>query len=197
MIKNIVFDVGNVLITWTPYKLSHALFNNEHDALICEKEVFNSPLWKEFDLGIIPDSKIMEMMEEKLDINDHHIVKETVTRFAHIVWINEEVNTWAINMKKRGFKIYLLTNYGHEFIHNLNRLPVKPYIDGYICSSDVKMVKPNLDIYRLLLNKYSLNGEECLFIDDLKVNTDAALKAGFNSVITFNGNINQLYDFSK
>lgn len=198
MIKNIVFDVGNVLVKWTPEALSLELWdNNLHEAEIACKYVFRSPIWPEFDLGELSEDEIIHKMEEVLPKEDRYIVRKTVMSYAHKVWINKSTNEWAIKMKKKGYRIYLLTNYGIQFKYNLERLPVRDYLDGYVCSSSVKMVKPNLDIYEHLLKKYNLVPEETMFIDDLKVNTDGALKAGFGKVITFKGDIKELEEFDK
>lgn len=198
MIKNIVFDVGNVLVKWTPEELSLKLWdNNAHEAEIACKYVFRSSIWPEFDLGKLSEDEIIHQMEEVLPIEDRYIVRKTVMSYAHMVGINKETNDWAIKMKKKGYHIYLLTNYGKQFIHNYSRLPIKDYLDGYVCSSDIKMVKPNHDIYEYLLHKYNLIPEETMFIDDLKVNTDAALEVGFGKVITFKGDVKELEKFDN
>ena len=196
MIKNIVFDVGNVLVKWTPEMLSAMLFDNEHDAYIAANNVFRSPFWPQLDLMDDDLDTIKNRMKNEVEAKDYHIIDETIDNFAKYVPVYEETNNWAIKMKKKGYKLYIITNFPPQFIDTYNRLLLTPYLDGYVCSSDLHIVKPDVRIYNILCEKYDLKPEECIFIDDLKVNTDGALNAGFGRVLTFNGDVKEMEDLN-
>ena len=183
---------------WDKERLSKLVFpNDEETSKLVLENCLNSPYWHVYDLGKESDETIKNKMKEKVPKEKQHFVDEFIDKYADLIPVNQEVNEWGIKMKKKGYKIYLLTNFPNTFPIFLKHLPIKDYIDGYVSSSDVKVMKPDKKIYEIVFNKFNLKKEECLFIDDVKKNTDAALEAGMGKVITFNGKIEQLEEFDK
>lgn len=85
-------------------------------------------------------------------------------------------------LKEKGYKIYLLSNYPKElFAFHTKDADFMKDIDGKVVSYEIHVTKPNLDIYRHLLEKYSLNPKECVFFDDREENTKAAEELGILS----------------
>ena len=94
------------------------------------------------------------------------------------------VDEWMKELKGRGLRIFYLSNWS-DFLRDSNpaaRDFIK-YCEGGIYSCDEHMTKPSPEIYELLLRRYSLKAEECLFIDDLQANTEAAKKCGINAIV--------------
>lgn len=87
--------------------------------------------------------------------------------------------------KERGYHLYLLSNYPVSYfdMHSRDKFTFMPYIDGQIVSGYVRKIKPDPDIYRLLLETYQLKPEECVFMDDRKENIAAASKLGFHTIL--------------
>ena len=198
MIKNIIFDVGNVLVLWDKELIAKSVFpKNEEACKIALEDCLKSPYWLEYDLGKESDETIKNKMKEKIPKDKQHYVDEFLANCTEHLQIIKEVNEWGIKMNKKGYKIYLLTNFPSTFPKFLPHLPIKDYIEGYVCSSEVKIMKPDKAVFELLFDKFNLKREECLFIDDVKNNTDAALEVGMGKVITFNGKVEQLEEFDK
>ena len=91
---------------------------------------------------------------------------------------------WLKGLKKRGYHNYLLTNYPDSFfeIHSRESFTFMPYVDGQIVSAVVELIKPDPNIYRILLKTYGLKAEECVFIDDRRENVETAKKLGFHGI---------------
>ena len=85
--------------------------------------------------------------------------------------------------KNKGFNIYILSNYAKEgFQYCYENNDCFKLVDGIVVSADVKMIKPNIEIYKYLLNKYQLNKEECIFIDDRIKNVEASFQVGIKAI---------------
>ena len=70
-------------------------------------------------------------------------------------------------------------------IEKAGSLPIFPLLSGYILSSEVGVVKPELEIYQKLLKKYSLDPTESVFIDDIQANLYTAAELGFENHIIY------------
>ena len=89
-------------------------------------------------------------------------------------------------LKKRGFRLYFLSNFPMDIFEEVKTgYYFFKYFDGGIISSEAKFSKPDSRIYEILLEKYSLIPEECLYIDDLEINVKAAEAAGMKGLVTF------------
>ncbi len=188
MIKNIIFDLGGVLIDHNPEKTLYAHFSKENADIIL-KEIFRNPLWLEKDRGVVTSEEIIEI---KKDIIPHEIfdkVNEMVGNFFPYMPPFEEMYEFVKQLKENGYGIYLLSNVGKEFHTVKNDIPVLELFDGFVASSDYEVIKPEKEIYRILFEKFSLKPEECIFIDDVQKNIDGAVEAGMQGHCYSHGNL--------
>lgn len=185
MIKNIVFDIGNVLVDFRWRPLMKDLQIPEETQKRFEKTVFGSPWWGELDHGIYEEAEILTHFRE--DNKDH------LDAF-NLVWDNRDklvapyayAVQWIERLKKAGFKVYLLSNYPRDVftLHTeCGCFPFLDKVDGKVVSGFVKMVKPNADIYEHLLREYGLQAKECVFIDDREENVEAARALGMKGIV--------------
>lgn len=184
MIKNIVFDVGNVLVDfrWREY-MKDLGFSDEVTEHLGKNMVMN-PLWDELDRGLRPKAQVIEEMksfvpgyEKEADLFFENIEEIVITRSYAKSWLNQ--------LRNQGYKIYLLSNYPADLfeIHSKGRFDFLGEIDGMVVSGFVKMVKPEPGIYECLFQKYNLIPEECVFLDDRQINIDAAVKMGMKGIV--------------
>ena len=183
MIKNIVFDIGNVLTDFTWNAHIHKFGFPEE---ICERlanATVKSPKWGEYDRGVLSDEEIVNGFVE----NDPGIEKE-------IRLMNQDLSTivtrvdyaipWLQELKARGFHVYYLSNFsGKVEREGAHALDFIPYMDGGILSYTVKLIKPDPAIYQCLTDRYGLNPAECLFLDDLAENVEAAKRCGWQGIV--------------
>ena len=94
-------------------------------------------------------------------------------------------------LKANGYGIYLLSNASLRQHEYWPRIPASRYFDGTLVSADVKLVKPQPEIYLLLCQKFRLRPEECFFIDDSNYNIEGALNSGMSGAI-FHGDMSQI-----
>lgn len=183
MMKNIVFDIGDVLIDfhWKRTMQEHG-FSKEAIASL-EKNMICSSTWSQLDLGLVSEEEIFEQFrtvvpDYKEEINSFLKFKEEiVTPFA-------KTRQWLSDLKKRGYHLYLLSNYPRSFfeVHSEKRFDFMDLVDGAVISYEIQCMKPDYKIYRFLLDKYGLRPEESVFIDDRMPNVAAARALGMQGI---------------
>lgn len=188
MIKNIIFDLGGVLIDHNPEKTLSAHFSKE-DADVIVREIFRSPLWLERDRGVVTSDEIMEKKKDIIPAEIYDKVNEMVQNFFPYMPPFEKMYDFVKELKEKGYGIYLLSNVGKEFHTVKKDIPVLSLFDGFVASSDYEVVKPEIEIYNILFDKFSLKPEECFFIDDVQKNIDGAGRAGMDGHCYYHGDL--------
>lgn len=184
MIKNIIFDIGNVLIYFAWKEAMVDLGFSDECIGTLDKGFINDPLWDELDLGILPESAVIDKAVLRFPEYEKEIRKFwnnnilTIRPFAYS-------EPWIQSLKERGFKVYLLTNYPDSLFEKSVKFafPFYPYVDGEIVSSRVKIRKPDEGIYRALFDKYNLLPKESVFFDDRPINIEGAKNVGLNAFL--------------
>jgi epoxide hydrolase-like predicted phosphatase len=185
MIKNIIFDLGNVLIDFNPkkYLMNEGLI--DADLEFVYKEIFLSNEWVELDRGTMTREEALKSITFR---NPDKI--KLLMDFAHFeeVLIPIESNVEILlELKNRGYKTFYLTNYHIEaFDFAFSNFDFFKCFDGGVVSAKVKLIKPDPRIYRTLQENYNLIPEESLFIDDTKNNVEVAAELGFHTIHLLN-----------
>ena len=186
MIRNIVFDIGNVLASFRWKDLFADLgFEGEKFDRIAAATVLHPTMWNEFDRSLLSDEEIIT----KCIARAPEYEKEIRLLFGNTELLVEEYShsrDWVRSLKERGYNVYLLSNYGKtsfEAAKEHGRLSFLPLVDGSVISYEVQIVKPEPGIYEALLKKYNLRAEECVFLDDRADNIEAAKKIGFWGIV--------------
>lgn len=185
MIKNIVFDVGKVLVYYEPDWLMDKLGYDEETKKRMKAAMFHSAAWDEGDRGVLSKEELLETFIA----NDPEIEEQICFCYEHVegaIELMPHVIEWMEDLKSRGYHLYVISNYGENtFEKTVDKMAFIPYMEGMIFSYQYKMIKPDLIIYEQLLKEYNLDGSECVFIDDRQVNIDAAVEAGFAAGVLF------------
>lgn len=182
-IKNIVFDVGDVLVDFCYKNYMRNLGFPEDVVELFTENMIMSNHWNELDMGMINDSTAKEIFKKEIPGHD-----EEIERFwDNIEYIVEEYDyaeELIRSIKYAGYKVYILSNYPVE-LSNMHwpKFRFLKYADGKIISGFEKVAKPDIRIYKLLEERYGLKLEECLFVDDRQINIDGAKSAGMKAVL--------------
>jgi len=178
MIKNIIFDLGNVLLSWKPGEyFEKSGYDNETLNLIMN-DVFTSPEWLSLDNGDLTTPAAIELIAEKSSLRKEYISSLFDLRTKIIYPLTGNIKVLP-ELKKRGFKLYFLSNFPLDFFEEVkNKYEFFRYFDGGIISAEVRHSKPDIKIYKILLEKYNLKPDECFYIDDMEINVRAAGSAG-------------------
>lgn len=182
MIKNIILDVGNVLVAWDPISVFRDLGFAETDIEPIADATIHSPEWDEFDRSARPDEEILARLIE----NAPEYEKEILLFWEHL---GEAIRTypyaveWMESFKKRGYRVYILSNYSsYTYEKTREALKCTELADGRLFSYEVKQVKPEPEFYQTLLDRYQLVPEECVFIDDKMENVAGAIGLGIHGI---------------
>lgn len=201
MIKNIVFDIGNVLVEFRPEKVFAELGVSAEKIQGLANATVYSPLWPELDRGVMEEAAVFEKMKEAAPEYAKEIDLFIEKGLGNIVSSFDYAADWLNGLQERGYKVYLLSNYPESFfnLHSKEKFTFLPYIDGKIVSAYVKLIKPDIRIYEELLNTYELKADECVFLDDREENVEGAKKAGMHGIqfITYEDAVNQLEEMLK
>ena len=191
MIKNIVFDMGNVLLLFDRDRFLDAVGVEGADRRVLMNNVYLSLEWAKMDRGSMTDAQAAESMCARLPERLHEKVHKLVDQWDRPIYPVPGMAELVKNLKTAGYRIYLLSNASYRQHEYWPRVPGSEYFDGTLISADVKLVKPERQIYELLCEKFSLKPDECLFIDDSAMNIEGAEGAGMPGIV-FHGNADEL-----
>ncbi len=182
MIKNIVFDLGNVLIEYNPQKFILRNVKEENFTKFNEV-VFKSKEWLELDRGTLEYHRAVEIFSEKLPEEKESINSLFNNSIQDVLFPIEENIEILVNLKRKGYKLYILSNFHREaYLEIAKKCSFDRYFDGGVISYDVNLLKPEEEIYRTLLKKYDLLERETLFIDDTLNNVEKASELGIETI---------------
>ena len=186
MIKHIVFDMGGVLIRWDPAVIIARLGLNAEDSFLLRREVFECFEWAAMDHGIMTQQEGCERICRRLPSRLHASAASCVFDWwkAPLDPIPGTADL-IYELKALGFGIYLLSNATSVVHQFFDRIPGSECFDGKLISADVRLLKPQHEIYELLFSTFSLRPDECFFIDDNLLNVDGAYAVGMPGTVFF------------
>lgn len=183
MIKNVIFDFGCVLIHWDQHNLYDSYFGSKEKTdwfvdNICTWEWNNqTDVGKSFAESVA--EKVAEFPEWEKEIRMYWDRWEDMIG-GEVAGMKE----WIHELKVEGYGVYGLTNWSSEtFPLVKDKFSVFGMMDGIVMSGEQMISKPDLRIYQILLDRYGLKAEECVFIDDRKSNTEAGEKLGIQGIV--------------
>lgn len=192
MIRNIVFDMGQVLIHWSAQRLVSRLPLEAEDAALLRREVFGNTEWIRLDQGSITEAQALESICLRLPEQLHGHARELVTGWWRApLEPMEGMEALLRELKGKGFRLYLLSNASVRLRTYFPRIPGADCFDGVMVSAEEKLLKPSGAIYRRLLEKFSLRPEECFFIDDSPANVAGAQDERILGTV-FHGDVQRL-----
>ncbi len=183
MYRNIIFDLGGVVVDFTPREFLVDHFMNEKLENQLYDITFGSDEWIELDAGLLSREECSRIMLEKgRAIGREYEVRIILNDWYDMLHTKDDTVQLIKRLKKRGYGIYYLSNISYDVLDLLHQRRFWQLFDGGIASCDVKLTKPDLRIYHALLAKYGLNAAECIFIDDNTANAAAAFDCDITGI---------------
>lgn len=183
MIKNIVFDMGNVVIRFDPPAFIARFGVSGEDSEILMREIFQSPEWVMMDRGVLDDEGAAEALCPRVPAHLREIARKLIAFWDRPILEVEGICPLIEELKSMGCGIYLLSNASCRQPDYWQRVPAAKLFDGTLISASVKLLKPMPEIYEKFFETFSLSREECFFIDDSPANVEAALYVGMPATV--------------
>ena len=193
MYKNIIFDLGNVVLNYNPEEYLIKKINDKNKVEIALNNIFKSNEWKMLDRGIITEEEAKRVIKNRV-IDNSEIIDLAFENWYDMLRPIEETIELINKLKKNGYKIYYLSNFhskAFEEVTNKNKVFEEFY--GGIVSFKEKLLKPEKEIFLTFYHHFKLKPEECYFIDDSSANIIAANETGMIGFV-YNKDINKLIE---
>lgn len=181
MIKNIIFDIGNVILNFNLLNVLPAFTDNEEEQKFILDNIINSPEWLGnalIDTGYVKREDAIEIVKDRTNHTNDKLISDFWNTYNDYALIDKNVLELIKKLKDNNYKIYLLSNinpYTYDFVKTSGLFDI---VDGYVLSYIEHKIKPYDSIYQTLISRYDLVPEESLFIDDKEDNVKTANKLG-------------------
>ena len=180
-VRNLVLDMGGVLFRWEPLRMARRVCDNDQDAELLVKAVFGSQEWAWQDAGAVSEQTVLWASKTRVPERLHRQVDQLVLHWHDHRANIEGMDALICDAKAAGYGVYLLSNAGESFERYQAQLPGRDCFDGMVVSYREHVVKPDARIYEVLLARYGLRADECLFADDTPRNVLGARRVGMRA----------------
>ena len=181
MIRNVLFDMGNVLLYYEPKPYLAAKVPDEADAAILYDACFGGPEWKQLDAGALTEEEALASMQshvpERLRGELARVYRDWPDCMRPVPGMEPLVQA----VQKAGAHCFVLSNASVRFPELVARFSILRRIDDRFVSAFYRLLKPSREIYERFLSEYGLKAEECVFLDDLQENVDGAIACGIRA----------------
>ena len=184
MIRNVVFDVGNVFVRWSPPEIVRRCFDHAIDSsenLQRAEALFRCELWRRLNLGALSQAEAELAYQRELGLT----AEQTKSLFFHVMDHQEVIaGTVAIaeRLKRAGYRVLGLTDNVHEIVaYHKTRNTFWTLFEGCVVSAEIGMMKPGPEIFQHLLQTFGLTASETVFLDDVQMNIDGAKSVGIEA----------------
>lgn len=195
MIKNYIFDFGNVLVRFDPVQLTAACVEDPAQRDAIWPVVFDRLYWSPLDRGTITDDAVKAACRQRLPRELWEKAEEVYDRWIENLTFLPGMEELVRDIRNQGGKLYLLSNISIGFAETWQQVPhLAAFLggfDGLVFSGPLKLTKPGPEIFRYLLDTYGLDPEESVFIDDSEKNTQGAQAVGLRAY-RFDGDLDGL-----
>jgi HAD superfamily hydrolase (TIGR01509 family) len=181
-IRNVVFDVGGVLLEWNPPRIIAGLYPDPAIQAVIREQIFEHADWLEFDRGTFNEAEAIEHFAKLADLTRDETrllmqaVRESLAPIAGTIRLVEE-------LAAAGLHLYLLSNMPvstYEYL--IGRHKFFGHFKHLVISGAIRLVKPEPAIYKHLVDETGIVPAESVFIDDLLKNVVAARECGFHAI---------------
>ena len=181
MIKNIIFDFGNVIGNFDYNEVIGKFTDKKEEKEFLINEVINSDFWIGLgllDSGLISYEGVIKLINDKTNNIYPDLVEKLIMNYYKYIYISDEIKDVVKSIKEKGYNLYILSNTSKEVVEYFKDNSIFDYFDGFVLSYKINMLKPYESIFKYTLDKFNLIPSECLFIDDRKDNVETANRLG-------------------
>lgn len=178
---NFVFDLGNVLVKWQPEKFIPNFDISADEKKLIESEFFGHAVWLMLDKGTISQNEAIAQVAQRSGMNED-IVKYCINEMKKSLETIEQTAALVQKLYENGHELFCLSNMSRDTYNHIKNRSFFACFREIIISADIKMIKPDLEIFEYMLERFELEAEDCVFIDDSAPNIIAAQSLGIHGV---------------
>ena len=183
MIRNVLFDMGNVLLRFDRQLFLNRLDISEEEKRLLLRRVFLSTEWVQMDRGTLDEPEAEKRMCADLPEHLHSAVHALVSQWDEPILPIPGMYELVEDLKAAGYGIYLLSNASHRQHEYWKKVPVGKLFDGTIISADEGVMKPGAEYFLRALKRFHLTAGECFFVDDMPANVEGAAFCGIPGAV--------------
>lgn len=184
MTKNILFDMGSVLVNFDPVMFTMREELSQEDARLIQDELFRTIDWMQLDRGVITDSELFERVKPRFPERLLPVVEKLILHWDNPPVMVEGMYDLVRELSEKGYRLYLLSNAAIRHSEYWPKYPVSEFFgDRLFISYQYKILKPDPRFFELALSKFGLDRSECLFIDDSPLNAEGAIYCGIDALV--------------
>ncbi len=195
MIRNIVFDMGNVLTEYDSTRVCAHIIKDEALEKKINQTVFISPEWVLLDMGVISEEEALKRMLSRLDTEEERDLASLCFEQWHLYNMNHKAGMGELvrQLKEKGFGLYVCSNASLRLLECCDKvIPEAKLFDGMLFSAEVKCMKPQKEMYAHLFSRFGLQPEACFFVDDWDLNIEGAKACGMDGYCFADGDVEKL-----
>lgn len=195
MIRNIVFDMGQVLMQWNPILPCLRYAKDREKARILCENIFTHPEWGPvIDGGLMTEEEYFVHCSQRMPTQELRQLCMEMSKdwFMDSLYPTSGMQRVVEELLAKGYRLYILSNCGRHFYDFEYRIPCRERFTGVLISAEEKLLKPDEAIYRLLCQRFDLKPEECFFIDDMPQNIQGAKAVGMQGHCFADGDLTRL-----
>jgi putative hydrolase of the HAD superfamily len=182
MIRNVIFDLGGVLITWRPQEIIDAFYTEPALRAALREHVFDHADWVEMDRGTLDELALVPRFAGRMARSESEMAA-LLDRVRDSLLPMPASIELVTRLRQRGLKLYALSNISNAmFRHIESRYEFFALFEGIVISGAVNLMKPEPEIYEHIVRRFSIRADETVFIDDLPRNVEGARRLGMNAI---------------
>ena len=181
-LRNVVFDVGNVLVRWSPAEIINLTFANPSQTDVWIQNIFKHETWQGLNLGLMTEAEAQTRYQSLYDLTP----SQTARLFYYIkatqipIYQSQDLLEHA---QQAGLRVFGLTDNIKEIVAHLRQqYDFWQWFEAVVVSAEVGMMKPHPEIFQYLLQHHQLHADETVFIDDHLPNIEAASALGMHTI---------------
>lgn len=182
-ITSIVFDMGRVLMDFSPEKILTPYFTEPDDCARMKKIIFDSGEWDRLDAGEFSEEEALAMWLARTPERLHGALRTMFAEWHHYLTPIDGMTELVAELKANGYRCYLCSNTAARFEVYWREREALRLLDGRFVSAFYKLMKPDAAMFEKMFATFSLTPEECFFVDDRIVNIEGAARLGMRGFL--------------
>ena len=180
--RNVIFDLGGVVLEWNPDKILEGYYSDPSARAAMKAALFKHPDWLQMDRGTLTESEALGRLKNRTG----RPAAELSGLFEAVrSSLQPKADTLALlqRLAQRQVPLYCLSNMpASTFAYLRAQHAFWDAFRGIVISGEIKMLKPEREIFEYLLQRFELSATDSVFVDDHPPNVQAAERLGMHTV---------------